>query len=477
MKKIITIFCLFLTTTVFAQDSIKTYTVHFQHTLVEQYHPYFSQSPLFRSNEQKTFTNQEESKLSSTTTLFIGKKIGKRGEFYFNPEIAGGEGLSGATGIAGFPNGETFRVGSPKPQFYVARLIFRYLIPLSKEKTFREEDQNILPLMVPKERIAIAFGKFSLSDIFDQNFTSHDPKTSFLNWSLMDAGAWDYPSNTRGYTYALSIKLVKKNYIARLCSSVNSQWSNGPVVTNKEIFASPKDYLRGHGETFEFILPIKKDFTHFIKFTVFANHAPMASYKSATQVLQNNRADTTIIPIDYDNMYGPSSHLVSKALDSMRGKVGRYYDKVGVVISWEKVFYANSYFVRASWNDGQNETWMYTEIDRSLATGVFLNGTHWKRPNDKCRIGFAINDISKAHKDYLLNGGYGFIIGDGFNQITHQTNYVKGFKPEIIFELQYSYDFTKQLIISPDYQFIMNPGYNAARSPVHIFGLRAHFEI
>lgn len=488
MRKIISALVLCLTSnSVFAQDdtTTKNYTVHFQHTLIEQMHPSFSElSGVNTTNSSKSMMAAQESRLSSTTTLYIGTRVRKYGEFYINPEVAGGEGLSGATGMAGFPNGETFRVGSPKPQFYIARCFYRFMIPLSSDHAFRAEDQNILPRMVPTERLIITVGKFSLSDIFDQNFTSHDPKTSFLNWSLMDAGAWDYPSNTRGYTYAASFKLVKKKYILRFCTAVSSLWSNGPVVKDNEIIPSPQEYADSHGENLELIIPVKKDFSHFFKVMIFANHGPMALYSAATQNLKLHPNLDSVISNDANgnplDLYDPrSSHLVSVALDSMRGKDHVYYGKYGFVLSMEKTWEKHTFFVRASWNDGQHETWMYTEIDRSLSFGTFLSGTHWKRPLDKCRIGFSINDISQPHKDYLLAGGYGFIIGDGFGNGTpyNNPNYPKGLKPEMVFEIQYSYNLTKQLVFSPDYQFCINPAYNPSRGPVHIFGLRAHFEI
>ncbi|MEJ7660684.1 MAG: hypothetical protein WKG07_14250 [Hymenobacter sp.] len=68
---------------------------------------------------------RENAKLSLTTTLFIGRRLWKNAAVYFNPEVAGGSGLSGATGIGGAPNGETFRIGDPAPQVYLARLYFR----------------------------------------------------------------------------------------------------------------------------------------------------------------------------------------------------------------------------------------------------------------------------------------------------------------------------------------------------------------
>ncbi|MBK7650478.1 MAG: carbohydrate porin [Flammeovirgaceae bacterium] len=70
-------------------------------------------------------------------------------------------------------------------------------------------------------------------------------------------------------------------------------------------------------------------------------------------------------------------------------------------------------FARASWNDGHNETWVFTEIDRSASIGLYIDGANWKRQNDQCGIGTVINGLSSYHRDYLAAGGYGFIIGDG----------------------------------------------------------------
>jgi high affinity Mn2+ porin len=123
-------------------------------------------------------------------------------------------------------------------------------------------------------------------------------------------------------------------------------------------------------------------------------------------------------------------------------------------------------FIRGSWNDGQNETWAYTEIDASLSAGYFMNGGLWHRANDKFGIACVVNGLSDAHRDYLAAGGYGFIIGDG------KLNYSN----EIIVEAMYNYKFNNYFFISPDYQFVLNPAYNKDRGPVHIIGFRGHIE-
>jgi high affinity Mn2+ porin len=143
--------------------------------------------------------------------------------------------------------------------------------------------------------------------------------------------------------------------------------------------------------------------------------------------------------------------------------------KLGFGINIEQELNSNiGFFLRAGWNDGQNETWMFTEIDRSLSLGVNLTGEKWKRKDDNLGIALIINGLSAPHLDYLNAGGYGFIIGDG------KLNYAM----ENIFECYYSYKLKgNSFWISPDYQFVLNPAYNKDRGPVNIFGIRVHVEI
>ena len=119
-----------------------------------------------------------------------GRRLWKGAALYFNPEVAGGSGLSGARGVAGFPNGETFRIGDPAPNLYLARLYLRQTFALGPDTDVDEDDLNQLAGPRPKHYFALNLGKFSVADFFDQNSYSHDPRTQFLNWSLMSAGAW-----------------------------------------------------------------------------------------------------------------------------------------------------------------------------------------------------------------------------------------------------------------------------------------------
>jgi carbohydrate-selective porin OprB len=124
-------------------------------------------------------------------------------------------------------------------------------------------------------------------------------------------------------------------------------------------------------------------------------------------------------------------------------------------------------FARLGWNDGRNESFAFTEADRAGSVGAQLSGIHWGRQEDHIAIAFAENGISHDHRDYLADGGSGFLIGDG------RINYAR----EQITEIYYAAKLNKFITLSPDFQFVRNPGYNADRGPARFYGLRAHIDL
>jgi len=124
-------------------------------------------------------------------------------------------------------------------------------------------------------------------------------------------------------------------------------------------------------------------------------------------------------------------------------------------------------FLRLSWNDGKNETWAFTEIDHSAAIGLVERGSPWRRSADEFGVALIAQGISTPHRRYLEAGGLGFIIGDG----------ALDYGPEGVLEAYYRLALTQQVAFSPDYQLLLHPGYDTARGPVHVFGLRAHVEL
>ena len=413
----------------------KNWSLHLQATIIPQYHFNFT-AKYTGANSLQT---SEGTKVSFTNTYYIGRRLWHNAAIYFNPEIAGGEGLSKATGIAGFPNGETFRIGSAAPKLYVARAYIEQKFSFGGGTTLTEDDQNQLRAYDPSSYLSIRAGKFCLSDFFDDNAYSHDPRTDFMNWSLMTAGAWDYPANTRGYTNGLVLELKKPSWALRSAIIQVPEEANGLKLDTKI------------SKAFGTVLEAEKKFTVGTKENIiirlggFYNKARMGNYNEAIE----------------DGLAGAMAPDVTATRKYSRSKTGFY-------INAEHNFKNGGSFLRYSWNDGNNETWAYTEIDRSFSAGLSFNGAAWKRAGDKWGLAYVGNGISKPHRNYLKNDGYGFIIGDG------NLNY----GIENIIELFYSYHITKlHLFVSPDYQFVIHPAYNKDRGPVSVVALRMHFEL
>jgi high affinity Mn2+ porin len=148
----------------FIKDSSaqKNWSLHIQATVIPQYH--FNFTAEYTGNN--SLRTSEGTKVSFTNTYYIGRKLWRHAAVYFNPEIAGGEGLSKATGIAGFPNGETFRIGSTAPKLYIARAFIEQKFSLHGGTSPVEDDQNQLRENAPASYLSVRVGKFSLADFF-----------------------------------------------------------------------------------------------------------------------------------------------------------------------------------------------------------------------------------------------------------------------------------------------------------------------
>jgi high affinity Mn2+ porin len=416
-----------------AQDTLKNqrFNLHFQQTIITQYKPGFS-APYTGNNSLLT---GEETQTSLTTTLFGGARLWKGMEAYFNPEMSGGAGLSKTLGIAGFPNGETFRVGSAEPKIYIARLYFTQNFEWGNDKEYINDDVNQLAGLKSKRYLKVTVGKFGMADFFDGNEFSHDARSQFMNWSLMDNAAWDYPANTRGYVLGGIAELGQPTWALRFGFTMTTTTANGAIWdervsrANTQTLEYEKRYaLGGQKGT--------------LRLLAFRNNGKMGVYRDA--INQSPNAPD----VDATQAYGRH--------------------KYGFGISADQ-YLTNDFgvFAKASYNDGKTETWAFTEIDRSLSLGAVLKGSSWERKDDELGLAFVGNGISKDHKDYLAAGGYGFIIGDG------RLNY----SPELVAEVYYKLNaYQHKLWLSPDYQFIDNPAYNKDRGPVNVFSLRAHVE-
>jgi high affinity Mn2+ porin len=412
------------------ERTAKRSTFHFQTTTVTQWVDEFK-SPY--AGDQSFLTNENKTTLSST--FFLGYRLAKNTEIIFNPEMAGGGGVSGVFGMASFPNAEAMRTGKQAPFYYIARAMVRQTIPLTKETEWVGDGFNTIAGYVPTERLVVTVGKMALTDFFDGNSYSHDGRTQFFNWSLGTQGAYDFAADNKAYTQGLVVELIKKNWKLRYAFAQLSTLANGPYFN--------WDMASANHQVVEVEKKIK-----------------LAPTGPATVRLMGYRGF---------NKYGVFSQALESGqalpLDEVQSEANAKY---GLGVNIEQPLSENSgLFARASWNNGLYETWSYTEIDQSATIGASFSGHAWKRPNDRLGIGAGINGISESHQAYLKAGGKGILLGDG------TLNY----GTEQVFETFYSLKFNQNIWITGDYQFCINPGYNQDRGPVwNIIGVRIHAE-
>jgi hypothetical protein len=378
-----------------------------------------------------------ETSYSFTATAAFGFRPWAGGELYFNPEAAQGVPISNLTGLGGFTNGEMARTSGPTLKVYRARLFLRQTWNQGGEQQAVESDANQLAGAVDSRRLVLTAGNLSVLDIFDRNSYNHDPRTQFLNWSLMTHGAYDYAADARGYSWGAALEWYHDDWVLRAGRFIQPEEPNQlPLDTN--IFKHYGDQIEvEHGHTLG-ELPGK------LRFLWFRNRTRMARFQDA---------------IDFAVRNGGVPDLATVRNGEQ--------SKVGLGLNLEQALSADvGLFARASWADGKTETYAFTEIDNSLSGGITVKGTAWERGQDTVGLGFARNGLSKQRRDYLSAGGSSFFIGDG------RLNY----RPEMIVEAYYNANLSKGIWASLDWQHINNPAYNADRGPVHFYGLRLHVE-
>jgi high affinity Mn2+ porin len=408
------------------------YSLHGQFTNVTQYHPRFPSS--FRGTNSLDPGHRGNETIDAT--LFAGVRVWEGLEFYANPEVDQGFGLSNTLGVAGFPSGEAYKVGMADPYIRLPRAFFRYTLGLGGEEETIEPGINQLAGKRQADNVTFTFGKFAAPDIFDTNAYAHDPRSDFLNWSIIESGAYDYAADAWGYTYGGAVEWTQ------------SWWTLRAGVFDLSRIPNSKHLERGFGQL-EAVVEAEERHELLgqpgkLKALVFANRGRMADYNDAVRL-------------------GAATGTTPDV-----AQVRRYATRPGVALNLEQQLAPDlGAFARASLNDGHKEAYEFTEINRSIAAGLSVKGDRWYRPNDTFGIAGVVNDISKDARNYFAAGGLGILIGDG--QLPKA-----GF--EKILEVYYKAAVTEAISFTFDYQHVVNPAYDAARGPVDIFGYRLHAE-
>ncbi|HEV7164079.1 MAG TPA: carbohydrate porin [Gammaproteobacteria bacterium] len=386
----------------------------------------------------QSFPASGDDETSQTFGAYFGMALASRWQAYLDIERFIGGGVGNATGLGSPADGDVVRAGNGLPKdTYIARVYVEFLLPLGTETTRVDRAQDQLPGEVPTHAFEFKAGKLAVGDDFDQNRYANSTRTQFETWALINDGAYDYAADTRGYTDGLVFGYLQPDW------SLKFGIYRMPQRANQEALAWPLS--RVHGDNLEFDLMPGVSGT-VLRFTLYRNVARMGIYQNAISKALASGAQPDIVADDADGRekHGFGFNLEQPLADN--GETGL--------------------FVRAGWDDGQTETFAFTEVDRSLSFGGQVSGLRWGREDDRSGIALVIDGLSAVHQRYLELGGCGFELCDGRLNYGHEQ----------ILEAYYRFQAGTYVQISPDIQYFQNPGYNRDRGPALVYGLRLHLQ-
>jgi high affinity Mn2+ porin len=373
------------------------------------------------------------------TALRPTRSIRYNTDLILDLESSGGRGLSEALGLAGFTNLDVVRNPTLGPTPYLARYQIHQVIGFTRQTTSQEPGPFALASSVPVRRVEFRIGKMTLPDFFDVNGPGSDSHLQFMNWTVDNNGAWDYAADTRGYTVGGMAEYDDKIWSLRYGLFAMPITGNGIDMDWA--------FSRSHAQNGEFevrygFLPKRKGIQRVL---FYANRAHMGTYREAV--------DAFLAGID-----STPNILLHEHFSAL--KYGFGYNTEQEVTENLRVF------GRFGWNEGQHESYVYTEVDQTVEAGADYAGTRWHRPVDKIGVAVVSNAIKRDHQEYLKLGGLGFLLGDG------NLNYGR----ESIVESYYNWHAWRGLFYALDVQHIANPGYNRDRGPIWVGSVRAHVD-
>ncbi len=424
--------------TLFPHSDTSRYWISGQANVVTQWHPAF----YAKYSGPNSLTPWEQSATTHVMTLYTGYQLSHTTEVFADLEDATGDGIGNANGLAGYTNLDSVRLAdgvalSKAP--YLARFMLRQIVPLSQKHVEADRDQLHLANSLPERRFEYRLGKMDLVDFFDLNSFGSDSHLQFLNWTVDNNGAYDYAADTRGYTNAAVLEYDDRCWSLRFAEAMMPKTANGQFLD--------ADLARARAENLELEargkLVAHRQGT--VRLLSYLNQADMGNYEDAIR--------------EYLEHETPTPEIVATR------RQGRH--KYGFGLNAEQEITPNvSVFGRLGWSDGRNESFAYTEDDRTGEAGIFVMGNSWHRRYDRAGAAFVANGIVAAHQEYLALGGLGFILGDGGLTYGHEK----------IFETFYTAHLWRGFSASYDFQHINNPGYNQARGPVAVSAVRFHTE-
>ena len=347
-----------------------------QVNFISQWHLTFH-SPYSGPN---SLSAQAQDATSRVLTLFTGLRLNGSTELICDVQETGGNGIGAALGLAGFTNLDVVRNPTLSKEPYIARLMVHEVIPLGPQGVAERTPFSLFSTL-PERRIEIRFGKISLVDFFDLNSYGTDSNFQFMNWTVDNNGAYDYAADTRGYTFGTVFEYYQPHMAVRFAEALMPKVANGINLD--------ADLARARAENVELELHRKVFWKQegTLRLLSFVNHANMGVYR---QAVDNFLAGLT-----------PAPEVTAHPLQTTM--------KYGLGINFEQPLTSSlGLFGRWGWNEGQHESYAYTEDDETVVIGMGGSGGAWHRRVDRIGAAFVSNGISRDHQRIWLSVVWAF---------------------------------------------------------------------
>ncbi len=434
----------------------ESWNAYGQFTYISQWHPSFPAPYTNANGSINSLVPDPERSFTGTFTLFFGLRLWPGAEAYIAPEFVAERGFSDLRGIGGsIQNFELQKTGSEIPTLYRSRLYLRQSLNFGGQPVEKTSDPMQLATVVDSRRVVLTAGEFTSLDIFDRNNVTWDPRQTFLNMAFMTHSSWDFAADSRGYSLGGAAEFYWDDWalrISRMAPPLNP--NQLPIDT---------DLFRVYADTLE----LEHDHVLFkqagaVRVLGYRNHEVAGRFADAIAALKADPYDNAAnCPANAFN-YG-SGNVTAPDLCWVR----KPDTKMGIGINLEQYVTEDvGVFFRAMYSDGQTEVDAFNAADRDLSFGAVAKGSLWHRRFDVAGLGYAAAFISSIHAQYLAMGGVDGFVGDGHLRQA----------PENVIDLFYSVNLLKAIWLTADYQELWNPGFNADRGPVEIFGGRVHAE-
>ena len=226
--------------------------------------------------------------------------------------------------------------------------VSRPLPDSSGHRPHREDDAprhpNFFALAteVPVRRIEFRVGKMTLPDFFDLNEIGSDCHLQFMNWTVDNNGAWDYAADTRGYTVGGMAEYDDRNWTSATASSPcpsspTASTSTGPSAALTDRTANSSCASRLLSRPQRHIAPA---------------------------LLRQSRA--------YGHLPRGGQRLSRRHRCHSRHHRARAFRRAQIRLRLQHP--AGSHdnlrvFGRFGWNEGQHESFAYTEVDQTMEAG------------------------------------------------------------------------------------------------------------